>query len=326
MGKVYIRGTDRRGRPVGYVKISLHKPGAQSEETLEKLIVHTIETARCLFATPSAPAESFCVVFDLTDFSLSNMEWQPVKFIIRAFEANYPECLGALLIHNAPWIFSGIWKIIRTLLDPVVAAKVDFTRNTAGLEKYIARENIISAYGGDDDWTYAYVEPSLDEDARIVLPPEDDSSSSFSAERKEKEKEKEKADIMAERHEIAERFLAATHAWIKHAETPGESEEAAIQAQLRSNAAEALWANYWKLDPCVRSRTVLDRTGVIKPGGEVEMYPDRRRKEVDGEEEVKGKEEDNAAAAAVDERLQDLTIQDLPVPIPVKKKRSWGRQ
>ncbi|KAJ3564096.1 hypothetical protein NPX13_g7962 [Xylaria arbuscula] len=179
----------------------------------------------------------------------------------------------------------GIWKIIRTLLDPVVAAKVDFTRNTAGLEKYIARENIISAYGGDDDWTYAYVEPSLDEDARIVLPPEDDSSSSFSAERKEKEKEKEKADIMAERHEIAERFLAATHAWIKHAETPGESEG----------------------------------------GGDPGAAQERRRKEVDGEEEVKGKEEDNAAAA-VDERLQDLTIQDLPVPIPVKKKRSWGRQ
>lgn len=34
-------------------------------------------------------------------------EYPPVKFIIQCFEANYPECLGILLIHNAPWIFSG---------------------------------------------------------------------------------------------------------------------------------------------------------------------------------------------------------------------------
>lgn len=36
----------------------------------------------------------------------SPQEYQPVKFIIKCFEANYPESLGLLLIHNAPWIFS----------------------------------------------------------------------------------------------------------------------------------------------------------------------------------------------------------------------------
>lgn len=34
-------------------------------------------------------------------------EYAPVKFIIKCFEANYPESLGLLLIHNAPWVFSG---------------------------------------------------------------------------------------------------------------------------------------------------------------------------------------------------------------------------
>lgn len=71
LGKVYLRGMDRRGRPVGYVHVALHQPGAQSQETLEKLVVQTIETARCLFTAP--PNESFCVIFDLTGFSLSNM-------------------------------------------------------------------------------------------------------------------------------------------------------------------------------------------------------------------------------------------------------------
>ena len=30
--------------------------------------------------------------------------------------------------------------------------------------------------------------------------------------------------------------------------------------------------NYWELDPYVRSRTILDRTGVIKGGGRTDFY------------------------------------------------------
>ncbi|KAI1810185.1 phosphatidylinositol transfer protein [Poronia punctata] len=251
-GKVYMRGEDRQGRPVGYVHVALHKPGQQSQETIEKLVVQTIEMARCLFTPPN---ESFCVVFDMTNFSLSNMDWQPVRFIIRAFEANYPECLGRMLIHNAPWIFSGIWKIIRGLLDPVVAAKVDFTRNAQDLERHIAKENIISRVGGQDNWTYEYIEPSEDEDKLL-------------ADTDTREK------IMNDRREIAGRFLAATQDWIRHLDAQ-ESEEAAIQKKLRDNCIESLAANYWRLDPYVRSRNLIDRWGILKPDGKVDPYPDR---------------------------------------------------
>lgn len=43
----------------------------------------------------------------MTNFTLANMDYTPVKFMIKCFEANYPECLGTVLIHKAPWIFSG---------------------------------------------------------------------------------------------------------------------------------------------------------------------------------------------------------------------------
>lgn len=42
----------------------------------------------------------------MTDFSLANMDYAPVKFMVKCFEANYPESLGTVLIHKAPWIFS----------------------------------------------------------------------------------------------------------------------------------------------------------------------------------------------------------------------------
>lgn len=38
---------------------------------------------------------------------MANMDYTPVKFMIKCFEANYPESLGAVLVHNAPWIFQG---------------------------------------------------------------------------------------------------------------------------------------------------------------------------------------------------------------------------
>ncbi|KAI0874348.1 phosphatidylinositol transfer protein [Hypoxylon argillaceum] len=273
LGKVYLRGVDRRGRPVGYVHVAAHKPGMQSQATIRRLVVQMIETARCLFSGP--PCEAFSVVFDLTGFSLSNMEWQPVSFIIQAFEANYPECLGSLLIHNAPWIFSGVWKIIRPLLDPVVASKVDFTRSLADLEKYIPKENIISRIGGADAWRYAYVEPAEDEDAGMALGDEREA-------------------IEAERREIAGRFLAATQAWIKHVDA-GEREDAAVQAELRSTEIEVLRIHSWRLDPYVRSRTNLDRTGVIGPGGVIEFYPDR--KDAAEKEEIDAQLEDSGITA-----------------------------
>lgn len=46
MGKSFIHGHDNIGRPIVVIRVQLHKPGAQSEETLERYIVHVIESVR----------------------------------------------------------------------------------------------------------------------------------------------------------------------------------------------------------------------------------------------------------------------------------------
>jgi len=55
MGKSYVHGVDKIGRPIVTIRVRLHKPGAQSEETLERYIVHVIESVRL---TMSAPVET----------------------------------------------------------------------------------------------------------------------------------------------------------------------------------------------------------------------------------------------------------------------------
>jgi hypothetical protein len=104
MGKSFLHGTDKQGRPICVVRVRLHKAGQECEESLERYTVYIIETARM---TLEPPVDTACIVFDMTGFSMANMDYTPVKFMIKCFEANYPESLGAVLVHKAPWLFQG---------------------------------------------------------------------------------------------------------------------------------------------------------------------------------------------------------------------------
>lgn len=50
MGKSFVHGTDREGRPMCLVRVRLHKQGEQSEASLERYTVYFIETTRLMLA------------------------------------------------------------------------------------------------------------------------------------------------------------------------------------------------------------------------------------------------------------------------------------
>jgi hypothetical protein len=58
MGKSYLHGLDNEGRPMCFVRARLHKAGEQTEESLERFTVYTIETARMLLRPPIDTAVS----------------------------------------------------------------------------------------------------------------------------------------------------------------------------------------------------------------------------------------------------------------------------
>jgi hypothetical protein len=186
----------------------------------------------------------------MTNFTMANMDYTPVKFMIKIFEANYPESLGAVLVHKAPWIFQGIWKIIRGWLDPVVASKVHFTSHVEDLEKFIPRSQIIKELEGDEDWEYKYVEP---------VPGENDTM---------KEEAPRKA-LQAERDADVREYQNKTFQWI----AKGTGEDADKLKEERHTLARNLNSNYWKLDAYVRARTYYDRTGMIGTDGTINFYP-----------------------------------------------------
>lgn len=193
------------------------------------------------------------IVFDMTDFSMANMDYTPVKFMIKCFEANYPESLGSVLVYKAPWIFQGIWKIIRGWLDPVVAGKVHFASHVEELQEWIPKGQIMKEMGGEEEWTYSYTEPLEGENKRM----EDTTS---------------RDTIQAERTELVKSYESETLSWAQ-GEDKGEG---------RGRIAERLAENYWRLDPFLRSRSLYDRTGVLSDGGKLEFYPRRHADSVAG--------------------------------------------
>ncbi|KAK5070502.1 phosphatidylinositol transfer protein csr1 [Lithohypha guttulata] len=241
LGKSFLHGVDKEGRPLCFVRVRLHRGGEQSERAMERYTVYVIETCR-LALTP--PVETATVMFDMTNFTMANMDYTPVKFMIKCFEANYPESLGCILIHKAPWIFQGVWKIIRGWLDPVVAAKVHFTNGLDDLSQYVPKSQIIKELGGTEDWEYKYIEPLVDENARMQ-----DTAS--------------KARLQQERQERVVEYEKLTFDWIHGQETKPQ----------RNQVAESLRVNYWNLDPIIRARSLYDRTGMIGPDGKVNYYP-----------------------------------------------------
>jgi hypothetical protein len=214
--------------------------------------------------------------------NITKKDYTPVKFMIKCFEANYPESLGVCIVHKAPWVFQGIWKIIRGWLDPVVASKVHFTNSVTDLEAYIDKSQIISELGGNDPYDYVYVEPSEDENARL----QDDST---------------RGKLEAERAELVQEFERLTLEWINAGSTDG-----ATSTTARNEIADRLRKGYWSVDPYVRARSLYDRLGVLGEGGHVDWS------------RAKGSETGRAAgvAAGVEDQVSDVAAGKENVPPP----------
>jgi hypothetical protein len=271
-GKSFLHGTDKMGRPICYVRVRLHSPGAECEESIERFTVYTIETAR-MFLRP--PVDTATIVFDMTDFGMKNMDYAPVKFMIKCFEANYPESLGVVLVHNAPWVFNAVWKIIKGWLDPVVASKIHFTNNIKDLSEFIDKSSIIKELGGPVDWSYEYVEPTPGENVAMK----------DTATREKLEQERVALSKEYE-HTILE-WIAASPSHV----TP--TADANTLRSKRDEIAAKLRKNYWQSDPYTRARSLYDRTGELRSEG-AGAAVDRLTKQITNTTlAVPGKEEDS---------------------------------
>lgn len=130
----------------------------------------------------------------------------------------------------------------------MVAGKVHFTKNVEELAEFVERSHIIKELGGDDPWTYQYVEPIAGENQLL--------SDGVTRQR-----------LLDERAAVVKDYESTTQQWIH------DPNSTVTLQQKRSELTTRLRTGYWELDPYLRARTLYDRTGIIREGGQIQYYP-----------------------------------------------------
>lgn len=240
MEKAYFRGVDKNNGPIVVIRVKKHFGLDCPEKDFERFICLIIEWVRIALKDYELGNDGANILFDMKDFSLKNADLAAVKFLAKAFEANYPESLSAIWIHKAPWIFNAVWKIIKGWLDPVVASKVHFTKTADDLAKFADKKYIPKDLGGLDDYAPKYIVPTQENAGR-------------------KPKDAQFEELIQQRRELLFTFIETTLAWIRAKSAKELTELMDLKIQLGAELAK----NYLKLDPYVRTRGVFDRDGQI---------------------------------------------------------------
>ncbi|KAI9303934.1 CRAL-TRIO domain-containing protein [Cunninghamella echinulata] len=237
-----LGGPDRDGRVICYVNVQMYYKANQSFEILKLLTVGVMEAAR-LFC--GHPTNTYCIVFNMENFTLANMDYDFVKFLNTCLEQYYPECLALCLIHKAPWIFSTVWAVIKGWFDPVVVKKFQFTNNLDDFSKYIDLKNTPAIISGErDNLTKAEV-TQVDDELSIGQANYED-----------------KPDVVAYREEI-DNYIKITKEWVATA-TPDEKESLNNDALVRLNYGLQYRLARVKAEKHLRAPTVYHLKGLVR--------------------------------------------------------------
>lgn len=239
-GKTYAMGTTDNEQPICYIHVKKHLTWGQPGASMSKYVIYAMESFRLLMQPPN---DKVVLLFDLTGFGLKNMDWNCILFIVKCLEAYYPESLGTLYIHNAPWIFSGIWKLLGPMLDPVVRSKVKFTKKPEDIDN-VPKERLLSNMGGQNISEFEFVEPVEGENDQT---------------KDEEGKKRTWNNYMA----IAKEYEQVTRKWC---ETKGKDEKVVQQRDL---LVKKLRVAQFEHEPYFRGKTVYHRNGTIDGQGVV---------------------------------------------------------
>lgn len=239
--KSYVRGHDKERNPLFFFKAKKHLISESPLADTQRFAVCTIESCRLFLRDINDSVDTCSIVFDLTGFSLKNADYNAIKFLAEVFEAYYPECLGKVLIFNAPWIFSTVWNVIKNWLDPVVASKINFAKDFKELNKFIDKEWIPDYMGGDDKYAGEYPVPT-EKDVHYM-----------------KQRDSEYVKLKKERDELFLKMLSTTKKWIES--TNPEISDRYLQDKI--DLCRDLAVNYIKLDPYTRNYGFYDRNGSL---------------------------------------------------------------
>ena len=158
MGKIYIPGFDKYGRPIVVMKPS-KETGASSYETQLRFLVYMLERASNLM---SEGVHQLIWLIDFSDFSTSGAP--PISQCIETLKIlanHFPERLAHCFFMDTPWLFKFFWATISTFVNQKTADKVVIVTNSASkqdkqqtMSKYFDLDFLEKGFGGESEYIY----------------------------------------------------------------------------------------------------------------------------------------------------------------------------
>lgn len=252
-GKSFFWNVDRNGRLVTVITGRLHDKSAQTLEETCKFTVYQMELGRRLL---QAPAETVTVVFDMADAPMASFDLGSIQFMVQCFQNFYPESLGKCLIVNPPWIFSGFFRMVKPLLDPVVAAKIEMVYGGEDMYPFIPAENLLERFGGKNKYEYKYVEGDPSE--RVAPLPEE----------RVLQIQEELIDLQTR---LIDTTISLNALYLNMSELDLTDHDPTILAldEMRQELKHEIGARWALLDGNNLPKCMYDRMGVIAPNGKV---------------------------------------------------------
>ncbi|KAJ2852435.1 phosphatidylinositol transfer protein csr1 [Coemansia brasiliensis] len=224
-------GKDKFGSPVFIVTVRLNVPKERTEADVEKFAAYSLEKAAQLARNYNDRA---LLLYDFTGFKLENVDTAFSKTIITTIQELYPHTFGATLLFVNSWLFSGIWKVIRGWMDPMVARRTTIVKDIKALQEFIDLSQIPASMGGELKKEFKYVYPRKEENDKMA-----DQAGRLKAER--------------QLATAVDSFVSETRKWTEGSDVAGHN------ADPRAQAAAAFDSAATELDPFIRARFVEER-------------------------------------------------------------------
>ncbi|KAJ2822045.1 phosphatidylinositol transfer protein csr1 [Coemansia furcata] len=224
-------GLDRLAYPIMVVRVRLNVARERGEGTIERLAAFAIERAATI---ARAHGEHATLLYDFSGFKMENIDTAFIKTIVTMINETYPQTFSTTIMFVNSWLFSGVWKLIRSWLDPVIAKRTFIAKDIDQLSKFVDRSQIMVDMGGELKYSYSFDYPT-----------EEDNAQMFDAEGRQQAEESLKDAVSA--------FEKETNAWVSGSGTNS------YNVKSRIDAAASFGDAALKLDPYIRARFATDR-------------------------------------------------------------------
>ncbi|KAI9343121.1 CRAL-TRIO domain-containing protein [Obelidium mucronatum] len=159
-GKGFISGFDKQGRPILFIIPRLDT--AENPERALRFLVMLIER---LIGLMPAGVEKMAVVVDFEGVGFFNATPMSVAIkYLHVLQNHFPERLGVLVVMNPTLFLSGLFSVLKPLMDPVTVAKIHLLSPTGSatdsfdLQSIFSADQLPVAYGGTHEFSYDHNE------------------------------------------------------------------------------------------------------------------------------------------------------------------------